>query len=236
MRTRAISLLILPVLLWMCLPGNAQEQINRVDAKGMKQGGWKKYDTAGNMLYAGQFRDDIPVDTFRYFYPGGKLKTISVFSENGHRVKSVSYFRNGQPMAKGIYMDEKKDSIWQFFSEYDGTLISEENYRTGKKDGVSKIFFPGGGISETISWKNDVRDGLWEIFYSDGKVKMKGANSNGDKSGPFVFYYATGKVMIAGEYLEGHQHGTWNYYSGTGEIVKTEIYDKGILLDKIPKD
>jgi antitoxin component YwqK of YwqJK toxin-antitoxin module len=151
-------------------------------------------------------------------------------------VRSESYYKNGKPMARGIYIDEKKDSTWQFFSEYDGILLSEEKYIGGVKNGISKIYFPSGSISEIINWKDDLKDGPWETYYTDGKLKMKGAFRNGDKEGPFVFYYNSGKVMIAGDYLEGHQHGTWNYYSDKGEIVKTEKYDKGILLDKSPKE
>jgi antitoxin component YwqK of YwqJK toxin-antitoxin module len=214
----------------------AQESMNRVDEKGRKQGFWRKTDTAGNKIYEGKFRDNIPYDTFRYFYPGANLKTLSVFSESGRKVRSESFFKNGQPMAKGIYLDEKKDSTWQFFSEYDGARLSEENYTNGLKDGTSKIYFPGGGISEIITWKNDKKEGLWETYFTDGKIKMKGSCVNGEKSGPFVFYYNSGKVMITGEYLEGHQHGTWTYYSVNGEEVVREKYDKGILLDKTPKD
>jgi len=235
MRTPVILLFFL-FLSAIPFPAGAQESLNRLDDMGRKQGPWVKLDTAGNKVYAGQFRDNIPYDTFRYYYPGGKLKTLSVFSENGRKVRSESYFKNGKPMAKGIYVDEKKDSTWRFFSEYDGVLLSDENYKSGLKNGTSRIYFPSGSISEIINWKEDRKEGPWETYYTDGKLKMKGACRNGEKEGPYVFYYNSGKVMIAGDYLEGHQHGTWNYYSDNGEILKTEKYDKGILLDKSPKE
>jgi antitoxin component YwqK of YwqJK toxin-antitoxin module len=236
MRNRLPTALFLTASLLSALYASPQETLNRLDAAGRKQGPWKKTDTAGHVVYTGRFRDNIPVDTFRYYYSEGNLKTVSVFSEHGSKVRSESYFKNGKPMAKGIYLNEKKDSVWQFFSDYDGALLSEENYRNGLKDGTAKIFFQQGGVSETITWKNDVRDGLWETFYSDGKIKMKGGYANGDKSGPFIFYYNSGTTMITGDYLEGHQHGNWVYYSDKGEVVRTEKYDRGILLDKTPKD
>jgi antitoxin component YwqK of YwqJK toxin-antitoxin module len=236
MRIGILPALFLTAALLSGIHANSQETLNSVDGAGRKQGAWKKTDSAGHIIYTGKFIDNMPVDTFCYYYPDGKLKTVSVFSGKGRKVRSESFFRNGKPMAKGNYLDEKKDSIWQFFSEYDGALLSEENYRSGMKDGTSKIFFPAGGISEIITWKNDVRDGLWETYYSDGKVKMKGGYTGGDKSGPFIFYYNEGTPMITGDYLEGHQHGVWIYYSGKGEVVRTEKYDKGILLDKTPKE
>lgn len=195
-------------------------------------------DSAGRKIYEGQFRDNIPVDTFRYYYPDGKIKTISVFAEKGHKVKSESFYKNGKSMAKGIYRDEKRDSTWRFFMEYDGSLASEETYTKGVKNGAERIWFPGGTVvSESITWKDNIRDGPWQTWYSDGRIKMKGAYRNGEKSGPFVFYYDDdNKVMMTGEYLEGHMHGTWLYYSDKGEVVRTEKYDKGILLDRTPKE
>ena len=237
MRTRVIPVLIFLAVFLSFLNAAAQQKpANFTDASGKKQGAWCKVDSAGHKIYEGQFRDNIPYDTFRYYYPDGKIKTLSVFSDNGRKVRSVSYFKNGKVMAKGNYLGEKKDSTWQFFSEYDGVKVSEEKYRNGLKEGVSTIFFPEGGVSETITWTNDLRNGLWETWYTDGKIKMKGAYKNGDKSGSFIFYYNSGKVMITGDYLEGHQHGTWLYFSDKGEVIRTETYDKGILLDKTPKE
>ena len=230
MRSAVISLIIfLAVACEATL--QAQESVNRIDGQGRKQGFWRKADSAGRVVYEGTFRDNIPTDTFRYYYPDGKLKTLSVFSDQGKRVRSVSYFKNGKPMAKGNYLDERKDSTWQFFSEYDGVLVSEEFYRNGKKHGLSRIFFPDGRVSEVITWADDIRDGPWETWFTDGKIKMRGAWKAGEKSGPFVFYYNSGKVMITGDYLEGHQHGTWSYYSDKGEVIRTENYDKGVRLD-----
>ena len=235
MRTRGIILTCI-ILVTGIPAAMAQQGQNRTDGQGRKQGTWVKTDTAGRKVYSGQFRDNIPIDTFRYFYPDGKLKTISVFSEKGKKVTSESFFPNGKPMAKGIYRDEKKDSLWQFFSEYDGTLVSEEIYRNGIKDGTSKVYFPEGGVSEITTWSGGTREGLWETYYTDGKVKMKGAYHGGDKSGPFVFYYNSGKVMITGSYAAGHQDGVWIYYSADSEVARTEKYDKGILISKSPED
>ena len=232
----SISRILFFLLILLASPAaESQEILNRTDPEGRKEGMWKKTDSAGRLIYTGRFSAGIPVDTFRYHYPDGKLKTLSVFSDHGRQVKSVSWYRNGRLMAIGNYLNEKKDGRWQFFSESDTVKVSEENYAGGLKDGVSTVFFQDGTISETVTWKLDVRNGDWTIFYTDGRIKMKGSYLEGEKSGPFNFYFPSGKVMMTGEYLLGHQHGVWKYYDEEGAVVKTETYDHGILVDHTPK-
>ncbi|NCA75944.1 MAG: toxin-antitoxin system YwqK family antitoxin [Alphaproteobacteria bacterium] len=208
----------------------AQDTLNRTDAGGLKQGYWRKIDSAGMTIYTGRFIDGKPAGEFRYYYPGGKLKAVSMFSDNGKRSSTVSYYKNGLKMASGCYLTEKKDGIWKFFNEYDGGLVSEETYQNGIREGATKIFYPDGGVSETFSYKNGLKSGLWEQFYLDGKLKLRGAYLNGEKQGALTIFYNSGQAMISGHYLSGHQDGIWNYYTEKGELTKQEQYDKGTLL------
>jgi antitoxin component YwqK of YwqJK toxin-antitoxin module len=212
----------------------AQDTVNVTDAKGQRQGFWRKLDTAGRVVYEGRFMDGVPSGEFRYYYSGGKLKTVSKVSNHGRRAVTVSYFPNGKEMAAGNYLDEKKDSTWQFFSETDGTLVSLENYVAGMINGLSKVFYPEGGLSELHYYKNGIKDGLWEQYYLDGKLKLRGAYKSGEKQGAFKTWYNSGHPMIEGLYSLGHQDGTWTYYDEKGAISKKEIYEKGELLKVDP--
>lgn len=201
-----------------------QDTVNLIDAQGRRQGVWKKSDSIGRKIYEGQFTDGKPTGIFRYYYPDGKLKTESAFSFGGRKAKSVSYYPNGRKMASGNYFDEKKDSVWQFFSEIDGVLLSEENYHLGVKDGFSKTYFPGGGLAELMSWKNGIKSGPWEQYFSDGKIKFRGNYQENEKSGAFQAFYLSGKIMFRGQYLNGHQSGLWLYYEENGKLLKKEQY------------
>jgi antitoxin component YwqK of YwqJK toxin-antitoxin module len=208
--------------------------VNVSDSKGHKQGYWRKLDTAGRLIYEGRFKDGVPAGEFRYYYPDGKLKTVSQVSGQGRRAVTVSYFPNGKKMAAGNYLDEKKDSTWQFFSESNGTIVSMEPYRAGLIDGISKVFFPEGGLSEINGYKNSIKDGPWEQYYLDGKLKLRGTYKAGEKEGVFKTFYNSGQPMITGQYSLGHQDGTWTYLDEKGTVTKKEIYDKGILLSVTP--
>ena len=86
--------------------------MNRKDAAGRKQGYWRKTDKSGMTLYEGNFRNDVPYGEFRYYYPTGQLKAVSQISDSGTRSLTVAYFINGKKMAEGLFINEKRDSLW----------------------------------------------------------------------------------------------------------------------------
>ena len=225
------------LILLFTVSGYAQDTVNRKDASGRKQGYWTKSDTAGRKLYEGHFRDDIPYGTFRYYYPGGNLKAISVFSENGKNTKTTTFFSSGKKNAEGSFVNEKKEGLWRFFSEFDEALVSEEPFKEGLKDGVVKTFFPGKGIAEIMTWKNGIREGLWEQYFDDGSHKLHCLYKNDLKEGPVTVYFPNGTIFTAGQYKEGLPDGTWKTFDLDGKLVSTDIYDQGVLIktDKKPQ-
>ncbi len=223
-----ISIVILFVISFAHLA--AQDTVNIKDGKGRRQGYWRKLDSAGHKVYEGRFKDGLPDGEFRYYYPDGKLKTVSMVSNQGKRAVTTSYFRNGRKMAAGNYLNEKKDSTWQFFSESNSTIVSEESYQAGIIVGQSKVFYPEGGLSESHYYKNGIRDGLWEQYYLDGKLKLRGAFKAGEKQGAFKTYYNSGRTMMEGQYSQGHQDGEWIFYNEKGALSKKEIYENGKLV------
>lgn len=220
------------IFLFFLLPSVtlAQDTINRTDEQGRKQGFWRKIDTIGQIIYEGRFNNNVPYGDFRYYYPDGKIKTQLIYSCNGACATAVSYFRNGKKMAEGKYIQEKRDSVWLFFSETTGSVVAEETYRNGVKHGTAKTFFLKGGVSEIMNWNNGIREGKWEYYYSDGKVKTSCLFENDEKNGPFKAYDTSGKLMIEGRYKSGHQDGQWIYYNEKGIPVKRETYVDGKLI------
>jgi antitoxin component YwqK of YwqJK toxin-antitoxin module len=208
----------------------SQDTVNRVNAQGLKEGYWRKLDTAGMKVYEGHFRNGIPSGTFRYFYPSGTLRVISAFSADGKRSRTTTFFPSGKKMAEGVYLEEKRDSLWQFYSEYDGSKLSEESYKKGKKEGVAKTFYPGKGLAEVVNWRDGLREGPWIQYYTDGTVKMKANNHSDKKHGVMEVFSEKGTLIISGKYAEGDPDGTWLFYDEKGKIEKKEVYDKGALV------
>lgn len=224
------SFLLFSFLILIIGNGYCQDTINQTDGNGKKQGYWIKKDKEGKKIYEGQFRHDIPFGEFKYYYPAGGLKAVSKLSDNGKCSYTTTYFQNGRKMAEGKYIDQKKDSTWKFFSEYENVVISEEFYKDGKKEGVSTTFYPDGIVAERATWKNGVRSGLWEQYYTDGKLKLKCAFLDDEKDGQLKTYHMSGRIWLTGQYIKGDADGTWVYMTDKGEIEKKEYFDKGRLV------
>ena len=221
-------------VLTACLPVTAQEltssHINKVDAQGRRQGYWKVYDGIGELKFEGQFVNGKPVGEFIYYHPNGRKKAIVMNIDSGRIVYSKIFHPNGNPMAVGKYIDQKKDSLWRYFSEEDGTLLSEEIYSEFKKDGVWRTFFHDGKVAEEITYRNDVKEGPWVTYFTTGDVKSTGTYMNDLLEGRFVIYHLNGKIGVSGTYKASKKDDTWVYLDEEGQLEEKEFYRKGTLV------
>lgn len=213
------------------------QTLNYKDSSGRRQGRWVKVDSAGKKIYEGQFKNNIPQGTFKYYFPGGSVKAVSVFSEDGKTTNTTTWFENGKKNAEGKYVNEKREGVWRFFSEFDESLVAEENYKSGKKNGVAKTYYAGKKVVEEINWKDGLREGPWVQYFDDGTVKLKGSYKNDLKEGQISVFYPTGQKFNTGQYLNGYPEGKWLTYDLDGKLVSTDIYEHGVLIktDKVPE-
>ncbi|MCX6281200.1 MAG: hypothetical protein NTU51_04500 [Bacteroidetes bacterium] len=208
----------------------SQDSLNRTDASGRRQGAWRKFDKDGHKVYDGQFINGIPTGAFRYYYPDGKLKTISYLSDQGKTARTISYSYNGRKIAEGNYRSEKKDSTWRYYSDQDGVLLSEETYIQGVKEGVSRTFYPNGNIAEILHYREGLKEGEWIQNFEDGKLKFKGGYAGDEKEGAFTGYFPGGRINMSGAYKSGHKDGTWTFYEENGDVMRTEKYSEGARI------
>ena len=82
------NILIILCLLFISATGSAQkfnifkgDTINRTDAKGLKQGIWKKYYSNDVLFSEGVYKDGKHTGTFKTFYKSGKPQSILKFRE-----------------------------------------------------------------------------------------------------------------------------------------------------------
>ena len=211
-----ICCLIMPFLL------QAQDNINVTDKNGKKQGVWKKYEQ-GKLLYEGQFKDNVPYGTFKYYHKNAKLKSVTEFLQGVHKVKTTIYYENGRKASEGAFVDQQKDGKWQYYSESE-TLIKEESYAEGKRSGIWKTYSPDGKLLEECNYLNDKRNGLYKTYYLNGNVSLEENYLNGKTNGKSTAYYPNGNISVTGNYHNGWRDGEWNTYDVNGKIRSTDVY------------
>jgi antitoxin component YwqK of YwqJK toxin-antitoxin module len=220
------------ILLLLTVSVYAQKAPNVTDAKGLKQGYWEKLNpSTGRVAYRGTFKDNKPVGTFKYYYEEiDTIRTMMQFTSRPGVAYATMYFMTGKMQAKGKYVNEKKDSTWNFYDEA-GQLLSQETYKDGKRNGKSVVFYQNGDISEERSYKMDVEDGVFKQYFEGKKVKGEGTYENGKLVGKNAYYYPNGTSAAIGYYnKQGNKNGLWLYKDAEGKVTSKDVYDNGELL------
>jgi len=206
------------------------------DSKGRKQGYWKKKDEKDKVIYEGTFKDDRPVGKFKYYYPTDSVRAIMNFRADGKSAYVKLFHMNGKRMGEGKYINkETKDSIWTYYDEL-GVLISRENYKAGKKDGLSIVYLPDGTLSEQRNYKDDIQDGAFKEYFDGKSIKAQGNYVKGKLEGRVTYHYPNGVEVAAGYYKNGEKNGPWIYKTESGKIRERELYKNGILASKKETD
>jgi antitoxin component YwqK of YwqJK toxin-antitoxin module len=204
-----------------------QESRNFVDRDGLRQGLWEQHYPNGNVRYRGTFRNNKPAGEFiRYFDNGGRMAVMN-FCDDGIRADALLFYQDGSTAAHGTYINEKKDSIWQYYSFYDKRLTSSETYREGLKEGLAAVYYPCGRVFETFWYEGDRKNGPWRQYYENGTLKMEAFFENDLRHGEFRSFAPTGRVEIIGRYNNNQMHGNWIRYDGSGSQISAIEYKAG---------
>lgn len=207
----------------------SQDRVNVTDKNGKKQGTWKKYEK-GQLVYEGQFKDDVPYGTFKYYHANGKLKSVTEFQQGVHKVRTTIYHENGHKASEGAYIDQLKDGEWRYYSDRD-TLIKVENYRMGDKHGLWKTYSTSGVLLEEANYLKNKRDGLSKSYYLNGKVSLEEQFVAGKPNGYSTSYYPNGTISMEGNYHNGWRDGEWNAYDVNGKRRTTTVYSNQRLIN-----
>ena len=202
---------------------------NVTDTKGRKQGPWSKKWESGAVRYTGQFKDDIPVGEFKHFDADAVLTTVQVHAGDGHVSRAEHFRTEGTLMAKGKYVDQKKDSTWNYYGT-EGGLNRIERYKNGVLEGEQITYYPTGAVAEKQHFVKGVQHGESKSWFENGKFKSEATYVNGEPEGRMVFYFAKGPKEIEGQMVNGNRDGQWIYFNEDSSIQLVVLYAKGELV------
>ena len=99
---------------------------------------------------------------------------------------------------KGIvYVEGEKTPYTGVIEGYDaqGKLEGKANYKDGKMNGSSKLYYPSGKLQSEATFKDNVQDGVQKDYYENGKLKAEVPYKNGQVDGTAKAYDENGKVI-----------------------------------------
>lgn len=208
-----------------------QEQENNTGNTGPDTEYREKYYPTGNLMYQGNFRNDLPIGEMKRYSENGNLQAILDYDEDGRSVRAVLFYEDGTKAAEGLYLNMQKDSIWRYYSYYDSQLAAEETYRQGRLNGPVRTYYSNGQVSEIVEWMDDERNGLWEQYFENGDPRLRAHYTGDQLEGEYRVFFENGNPSVIGNYLNGQRHGLWTLYGEDGAAFAELNYEHGRNLD-----
>lgn len=205
---------------------------NRLDERGRKTGQWKEEYPDGTTRYEAEFHEGEPVGMMTRYFDTGIKSAEMYFDTVRGRCFTRMFYENGKLAAEGWFVNREKDSVWTYYSEYDGSVRIREPYEDGSLNGTVRNYYPDGGVSEEIGWRKDEKSGDWNQFYENGALRLSGSYRRDMLNGGYEVFYPDSTLKIKGIYKDDQSHGTWVYFDEAGNEVYSIEFDEGKAVDQ----
>ena len=202
-----------------------QEQINRTDKQGEKQGMWKEFYEDGKVKEEISYQNGKKTGYSKTFLPTGSLANIEKYDGDSLQ-KEVpelttklevrnEYYEDGSIKKTGTWLEGKEEGI-------------HKEYSTEGKITHAKIYHEGNRVGEGLIDEAGNQQGAWTEYHATGQLKAKGNYDNGTKIGDWIFYHPNGKVEQKGRYdKKGKTQGLWQWFYDNSTLLREENYLNG---------
>ncbi len=128
---------------------------------------------------------------------------VAVKNETGWH--AVVYNDSLRVIMRGRYIDDEcriKDGFFAYNNDL-GLRYMSGQYARNMKTGWWFTWFPGGGIKDSIFFKNNLPDGQSYRYFESGIVESKGTYKDGKIDGEWTWYYENGQIATKEKYANG---------------------------------
>lgn len=200
----------------------AQSDYNKLDEKGMKNGVWRGvYTDSKRPKYEGTFEHGKEVGVFTFF-DDTKAKSIIAtreFNATDNSAYTIFYDQTKNKVSEGKVINKLFEGEWKYYHQTSKIVMTIENYKNGKLEGVRSVYYPNGKIAEETYYKNNVKEGSYKSFSENGILLEESNYKNNEYNGLATFKDPQGNVVSKGKFLNGKKSGIWQF-STNGKLVK----------------
>lgn len=205
------KLIVTTVLSITSLAVFAQE-VNKTGSNGKREGKWMGYyEKTNNLRYEGSFINGVEQGTFTYYADDLQKKIIATrdFSKGNGNAYTVFYDGKGKKMSEGNFKNKSKEGRWIEYHQGGTQILNEEYYVNGKLEGVRKVYYKSGKVSEELGYKKGIQHGISNQYAENGVKLREETYENGLQHGKAIYRDADGKITLEGEYDHGKKIGEW---------------------------
>ncbi len=229
---------------WVFFYENGKKSMEGVMNGPVREGHWVYYYENGAIKEEGVYLLGKRHGIWKTYYEDGILKSEGEFTEDYGLV--TEYHHSGKIAGQGPRLGPRKTGRWRYYSETDGTLLSEGDYREGRKTGEWTTYYPSGKVASCGTYTEDEPNGVWIYYHPNGNVASSGSFVAGRKDGYWVSfddsghktseahftegngyyreYYSSGKLKVGGKITDNKREGEWLFYREDGTLEGRCVY------------
>ena len=209
---------------------HAQKEYNQLDAKGLKHGLWKGvYEESKRPRYQGTFDHGKEIGLFQFFDDTQKGDVIATreFNSKDNSAYTIFFDQNKNKVSEGKVVNKLFEGEWKYYHFASAVLMTTENYKNGKLNGLRTVYFPNGKVAEQTNFVNNLKQGAYKKFTETGIVLEESFFKNNEYDGLAIFRNDSGIVVSQGLFFKGLKTGTWEVLEN-GKLVKKSSADLSI--------
>jgi antitoxin component YwqK of YwqJK toxin-antitoxin module len=204
---------------------------------GKREGSWKFYvleDKTFKKILQQEvsFIKGEKVETFKYFFPGGKIGVEGKYVSNKMEGVVKSYYENGKLYGTRFYSNGLKTRRHTYLHP-NGKLELEHNFVNDTLDGLYQTFYANENVKESFVYLNGKENGIYKYYYENGYLWIEKEYKNGLLINVIGSYNNLGNSRDKGTIKDGN--GTVNYYTEEGKIYSVQTFKDGKKISEEKK-
>jgi antitoxin component YwqK of YwqJK toxin-antitoxin module len=207
----------------------AQTDFNKLDNNGKKHGVWKGlYPESKRVRYEGTFEHGKEVGIFNYYDDTKAQSLIATreFTAKDNSVYTIFYDQRKNKVSEGKQVNKLFEGQWKYYHQNSKEVMTIENYKNGKLEGLRTVFYPSTKIAEETNYSNGKKNGLYKKYSEKDAVVLEESNyKNGEYDGLAIYRDPLGNIVAQGKYVNGKKKGIWQFYEN-GKLVSEENMSK----------
>lgn len=206
---------------------HAQKEYNQLDSKGLKHGVWKGvYEESNRPRYQGTFDHGKEVGLFQFFDDTQKGDVIATreFNPKDNSAYTIFYDQNKNKVSEGKVVNKLFEGEWKYYHYASNVIMTTENYKNGKLEGLRTVYFLNGKVAEQINYENNQKQGTYKKYTENGIVLEESFFRNNEYDGLAIFRNDSGIIVSKGKFVQGIKTGIW------------EVFENGKLVQKSSTD
>jgi antitoxin component YwqK of YwqJK toxin-antitoxin module len=200
----------------------AQNDFNKLDEKGNKNGLWKGYyEDTKNPKYEGTFNHGKEVGTFTFFDNTKTKRVIATreFSPKDNSAYTIFYDQLKNIVSEGKVVNKLYEGQWKYYHKASKVVMTIENYSKGNLEGLRSVFYPSGKIAEEMNYKNNLKNGVYKRYTETGIIIEESNYKNNQFDGMAIFRDPDdGNIVSKGKFTNGKKTGIWQFFN-KGKLV-----------------